>query len=144
MMKISRNAPCRCGSGKKYKKCCLTQDEKTAPENRIQDAPVRVATSEIDDLSNKAVDLIEIGEREQLLETCRQLREQFPEYSDADMRLSQYYKACGDFRQAKIHMQAALQTAIDHPDVSCPEMIEGFREELEYLDRCINAGALVD
>jgi len=25
--KISRNAPCPCGSGKKYKKCCLEKDE---------------------------------------------------------------------------------------------------------------------
>ena len=26
-MEIGRNDPCRCGSGKKYKKCCLEQDE---------------------------------------------------------------------------------------------------------------------
>ena len=26
-MKIGRNAPCPCGSGKKYKKCCLAKDE---------------------------------------------------------------------------------------------------------------------
>ncbi|NOQ79544.1 MAG: hypothetical protein GQ546_09105 [Gammaproteobacteria bacterium] len=26
MVKISRNAPCPCGSGKKYKKCCLNKD----------------------------------------------------------------------------------------------------------------------
>jgi preprotein translocase subunit SecA len=25
--KISRNAPCPCGSGKKYKNCCLLRDE---------------------------------------------------------------------------------------------------------------------
>ena len=27
ILKIGRNAPCPCGSGKKYKKCCLSQDE---------------------------------------------------------------------------------------------------------------------
>ena len=27
MVKIGRNAPCPCGSGKKYKKCCLRKDE---------------------------------------------------------------------------------------------------------------------
>ncbi len=27
MVKIGRNAPCPCGSGKKYKKCCLKKDE---------------------------------------------------------------------------------------------------------------------
>lgn len=28
-MKIGRNTPCPCGSGQKYKKCCL---DKSAPE----------------------------------------------------------------------------------------------------------------
>ena len=27
MSTIGRNDPCHCGSGKKYKKCCLAQDE---------------------------------------------------------------------------------------------------------------------
>jgi uncharacterized protein YecA (UPF0149 family) len=28
--KLGRNDPCRCGSGKKYKKCCLDHDESHA------------------------------------------------------------------------------------------------------------------
>ena len=28
MLKLSRNDPCHCGSGKKYKKCCSSRDEK--------------------------------------------------------------------------------------------------------------------
>ena len=27
MIKVKRNDPCPCGSGKKYKKCCLSKDE---------------------------------------------------------------------------------------------------------------------
>ena len=27
MSKIGRNDPCPCGSGKKYKKCCLRKDQ---------------------------------------------------------------------------------------------------------------------
>src|SRR4051794_25588455 len=27
-MKIGRNAPCPCGSGKKYKRCCLDKDQR--------------------------------------------------------------------------------------------------------------------
>ena len=27
-MKIGRNAPCPCGSGKKYKQCCMGQDQR--------------------------------------------------------------------------------------------------------------------
>lgn len=38
--KAGRNDPCPCGSGKKYKKCCLARHEearKTLPANRLQD-----------------------------------------------------------------------------------------------------------
>lgn len=38
MINLGRNEPCRCGSGKKYKKCCLEKD-------RQQQRNVRVATS---------------------------------------------------------------------------------------------------
>ena len=34
MGKIGRNAPCPCGSGKKYKKCCLQKDEEKRLEGR--------------------------------------------------------------------------------------------------------------
>src|SRR5690625_4948110 len=33
--KIGRNEPCHCGSGKKYKKCCLKKDRQEQKENRI-------------------------------------------------------------------------------------------------------------
>jgi Sec-independent protein translocase protein TatA len=32
MSKISRNAPCPCGSGKKYKKCCMGKEARPKPE----------------------------------------------------------------------------------------------------------------
>jgi len=32
-MDIGRNDPCRCGSGKKYKKCCLAKDEAAERES---------------------------------------------------------------------------------------------------------------
>ncbi len=34
MAKVGRNAPCPCGSGKKYKKCCLAKDEAESREPR--------------------------------------------------------------------------------------------------------------
>ncbi len=35
-MKVSRNAPCPCGSGEKYKRCCLQKDEQ---ESRLEAPP---------------------------------------------------------------------------------------------------------
>lgn len=48
-MKISRNAPCPCGSGKKYKKCCLNKDKKPVDLlwRRLGDAHDRL----VDDLA---------------------------------------------------------------------------------------------
>ena len=35
-MKIGRNEPCPCGSGKKYKKCCLLKEQNTITENNLE------------------------------------------------------------------------------------------------------------
>jgi tetratricopeptide (TPR) repeat protein len=40
MNATGRNEPCPCGSGKKYKKCCLERDEALARQNRPVDLPV--------------------------------------------------------------------------------------------------------
>jgi hypothetical protein len=37
--KIGRNDPCQCGSGKKYKKCCMTKDKE--PKKDVQQSPKR-------------------------------------------------------------------------------------------------------
>jgi peptidoglycan hydrolase CwlO-like protein len=35
-VKIGRNDPCHCGSGRKYKQCCLEKDEKAASAARAK------------------------------------------------------------------------------------------------------------
>ena len=37
-MKVGRNDPCPCGSGKKYKKCCLAKDEAAARQGYAERA----------------------------------------------------------------------------------------------------------
>src|SRR5215469_13785448 len=34
-MKTGRNDPCHCGSGKKYKKCCLAKDQEEASRQAV-------------------------------------------------------------------------------------------------------------
>ncbi len=36
-MKIGRNDPCPCGSGRKYKKCCLTKEDKVSQKDSLSD-----------------------------------------------------------------------------------------------------------
>jgi len=35
MSELGRNHPCRCGSGKKYKKCCMSKDQEPVPKEVI-------------------------------------------------------------------------------------------------------------
>src|SRR6266498_2265762 len=51
-LSISRNAPCTCGSGRKYKRCCLADEEQAMREARFDDAVGR----RIQDWSSKASD----------------------------------------------------------------------------------------
>ena len=39
-----RNEPCHCGSGRKYKHCCLAKDEKKAAAARAKAAKAEAAT----------------------------------------------------------------------------------------------------
>jgi len=43
---LGRNDPCHCGSGRKYKHCCLAKDEAAAREARAKAAEETPAASE--------------------------------------------------------------------------------------------------
>lgn len=148
MSSISRNEPCPCGSGKKYKKCCLGKDEKAAAGQR-QPQPQSVAEADLyidalTELTNRANDLIRAGEWDKAFEACGQLQERFPGEIDAEERFGEYYKARGDFVQAKAYAQAALQRAEADPGKYHTDLMECLHEEIEYLEECIRAGRLVD
>ena len=67
-MKIGRNSPCPCGSGKKYKKCCY-------PKNVSHDTESSYITPEADDYGNDLSDLFEsINDTEFILQTITKLR----------------------------------------------------------------------
>jgi tetratricopeptide (TPR) repeat protein len=99
---IGRNDPCPCQSGKKYKKCCISRDEARASEQRratnqrnavtrpeladVQKALAPVlqfhADDGLDDLSNSAFDLANVGRLDEALAVCSQLLAEFPEAVD--------------------------------------------------------------
>lgn len=45
MNKIGRNDLCPCGSGQKYKKCCLTKDDLSASRRREEEQAIQIALS---------------------------------------------------------------------------------------------------
>src|SRR5688572_6716983 len=94
MGKIGRNESCPCGSGKKYKRCCIgiqekldtfDDEEKLALLDEIdKDAAF---LEEVDELSNRVPDLVRKGRFDEAKAVCRQLLERFPGMPDGLHRL---------------------------------------------------------
>ena len=97
MVKIGRNAPCPCGSGKKYKKCCLSAQPEKRPAKKQRFIPVY---TELDQLSNSVVDLIKQKKLDEAETVSRKLLDEYPDQVDGFNRLAMVYEARGERRKA--------------------------------------------
>jgi tetratricopeptide (TPR) repeat protein len=114
MSKISRNAPCPCGSGKKYKKCCLPlQDGKGQPS--IPKKQFIAAYTDLDKLSNSVVDLIEENKLDEAEAVSRRLLADYSDQIDGLNRLAQVYEARGEKRKAADYYRKAADFANSMP-----------------------------
>ena len=104
MAKISRNAPCPCGSGKKYKKCCLLRRELEALEQRkiLEQNPGKalVEVDDLDDLSNSVLDLIDAGKFDEAESVCNELKKRYPDQVDGIERMALVYETRGENEKA--------------------------------------------
>jgi alanine-alpha-ketoisovalerate/valine-pyruvate aminotransferase len=80
MSKIGRNAPCPCGSGKKYKKCCLLNQD--ARPTSVPPIKYRAVYTDLDQLSNSVVDLINQNELDKAEAVSRRLLSEYPDQVD--------------------------------------------------------------
>ena len=144
MAKPGRNDPCPCGSGKKFKKCCLAADEaRTAPPPRAtpvgKPAPppwnypyVFEDDDDLDELSNSVVDLIDAGKLDQAEQASHELLRRYPEVLDGHMRLGAVYKARGENQTAADHLRQAA--AMAHTPDHDQELIDSLLAEANQLD----------
>lgn len=153
MAKYRRNEPCHCGSGKKYKHCCLEKDE-AAERARIAAIPLRpTITAEIaaalaahddeDELttaSNAAVDLVNAGKLDDAEQAARDLLQRFPEVHDGWDRLGMVYEARGDHRQAADCYRKVVDFIRAHPDRFDPGYDAVFQKLVDELDPPITRG----
>ena len=111
MKKISRNAPCPCGSGKKHKKCCLLHQDGTKrypSKRKIRFIPVY---TELDQLSNSVNDLIEGNKLDEAEVVSRKLLSEYPDQVDGLNRLAMVYEARGEKSQAAEYYRKAADFA---------------------------------
>jgi tetratricopeptide (TPR) repeat protein len=131
MAKVSRNAPCPCGSGKKYKKCCLlSQDGKTqAAGQPMRFIPVY---TELDQLSNSVVDLIAQNKLDEAEAVSRKLLVDYPDQIDGLDRLAQVYEARDEKEKAVEYYRKAVNFARSMPGFD-QESIDWYLSEVNRI-----------
>jgi tetratricopeptide (TPR) repeat protein len=137
MAKIGRNQPCPCGSGKKYKRCCLAQDEARAAERLRASVVDDAAWDDDDDLdraSNAVVDLIHAGRLDEAEAAARDLLLRYPEVVDGLERLGMVYEARGDRKQAADYYRQAARFILENPEGFDGEIPTSLIEQANDLD----------
>jgi tetratricopeptide (TPR) repeat protein len=153
MVKIGRNDPCHCNSGKKYKKCCMASDEAAARAARpAQPATVpahqpslasyvqeRDELDELTEASNAVVDMVHAGNLDAAEQAAHDLLARFPDVHDGYDRLGMVCEARGDHRQAADYCRRAITVIRDHPDTYDHGFEAVFHKLVDRLEAQANA-----
>lgn len=160
MARPGRNDRCPCGSGKKYKQCCLTADEaaeqKQAAEAQAardqRDAERRDRARELradfmarlrgegtfedplDTASNAVIDLVKAGKLDEAEAAARTLLADYPEVHDGWDRLGMVQEARGNSREAADSYRKVLDFIRRHPDDFDPETADDYAKLIDKLD----------
>ena len=158
--KARRNDPCPCGSGKKYKKCCLplheaderqraaeqqAERDRRAAEHLASLREARAAhvqalagfeddADELTTASNAAVDLVRAGKLDEAERAARDLLERFPEVHDGWDRLGMVYEARGENQAAADCYRKVIAFIREHPDDYDAAFADKFVELVDKLD----------
>ena len=92
MAKPGRNDPCPCGSGKKYKKCCLPKDN---AQKRAD-----LEDEEIGNRTHVVVELVHAGQLDDAEIAARELLTRYPAEPDGWDCLGIVHEARGENREA--------------------------------------------
>ncbi len=146
MSKPGRNDPCPCGSGKKYKKCCLPQAEaaRTAAAPR-EDHFITELRPDLDEAVDRVLQRLENGEGKRVESEITELLEQNPDYHMTNYAMGVYQamvekapkaavlffeKAVAilpPFPEAHFNLAAAARQALD-----IPKAVAAFQAAVRY------------
>ena len=137
-MKIGRNDPCHCGSGKKYKKCCLAKDDASKSAAVSQSSPSSplpwvMDDDHLDDDSNRVVYLIDAGKLDEAEAAANALLRDYPEVHDGLERLGMVYEARGDLKRAADYYRQTVAFMESHDGYDV-ELIDAIRAQVLKLD----------
>jgi len=132
MAKQGRNDPCPCGSGKKYKRCCLDQNKagKRSSASPVNFIPVY---TELDQLSNSVFDLINKGKLDEAEAAANKLLKEYPDQIDGLHRLAQVYEARGDKAKAVEYLWKTVEFAESEEGFD-RQSVDWFLSEIKRLN----------
>ena len=133
MVKIGRNAPCPCGSGKKYKKCCLLPKANQGQKHASSTKFIPVYT-QLDQLSNSVVDLIKQNRWDEAEAVSRKLLADCPDQVDGLNRLAMVYEARGEKSKAAAYYRKAADFAESNPGFD-KQMVKWFLSEARRMQK---------
>src|SRR2546425_4569768 len=144
MAKIGRNDSCHCGSGLKYKRCCLPREDAAAARAvaRAREAAPSLAPSVeivaeddgLDEASNRPIDLIDAGRLDEAEQAAHDLLQRYPQVHDGLGRLAMVYAARGDRVRAAEYYRKAADFVLAHGDPDDLAMHTYLRKRAAALD----------
>ena len=159
MARPGRNDRCPCGSGKKYKACCLTRDEAAEHERlaaqqaerearaaarRLELRKARDAVAadfaasadlrDLDDTVDAALRFVEEGKLEELETAARHLMERYPDIPDGCEFLGHVHEKRGENREAVACYRRVLEIIDRAPDDFDPKYTQRFVDQIAKLD----------
>jgi hypothetical protein len=131
--KTGRNTPCPCGSGKKYKKCCLSIHKAKRAGSPATPVVNWDDDDDLDALSNSVIDFINDGKLDDAERACDELDRRYPQMIDGIDRRAMLLEARGQSRLAADAYRRAAQFARTH-DGFDKESIDSFAASADRLD----------
>jgi len=132
--KTGRNDPCPCGSGLKYKRCCLEKYQAAEHVQLVRKAEAAATQRKkmeafldreqafleeqdaLAEASNTPIRLIKAGKLDEAEKAARELLVHYPEVHDGYDRLGQVYEARGQNKEAADCYRKVIQFIQAHPD----------------------------
>ncbi len=112
MSKTGRNDPCPCGSGRKFKKCCLAkEDPRVSPLESFVTPLAKCGDHPhaIDEVLDRFFDAMAERRFDDAEVVARELLQRFPDHIDGDERLGELYAARGDHLRSAEHFRRAAE-----------------------------------
>ena len=159
MPRTGRNDPCPCGSGKKYKHCCLEKDRaaelapaiaqrvtlqahKANQAAQRKDYQAELLESQatlqeaqgLDAASNAVVDLVHAGRLDEAEQAARELLLRYPEVHDGYDRLGMVHEARGQFREAADCYRKVIEFTRANPEDYDAGFVDSFLELIVKLE----------